>query len=264
MWDAVYSTIMSTSLTPEQRYHAKLLPDVEGHPGCVGWKAKIDKYGNATFTYTVEGQHRDTGAHRFGWEVIHGPIPDGHRLSNTCGFKSCQNMDHWHLESRNLGRTPEEIYHAKYTHGGPDECWPWQETSRDKDGYGLMSWRTEGNKVMSVRAHRFGWNLAHPDDVLGNREIVCHSCDNAPCQNPKHWFKGSYQDNSDDMVSKGRQRYPRGTERHNAVINEDVVRLIRRRYAEEGISQQKLADSLGLKREVVRKVVTRVTWGWVQ
>ena len=145
---------MSTSLTPEQRYRAKLAHQADG---CINWTAKIDKYGNASFTYTDSaGKHRCVGAHRFGWELIQGSIPEGHKIVNTCGLKHCQNMDHWVLEDRNLGRTPEEAYRSKFTRLGPDDCWPWQETSRDKDGYGLMSWRIAGNKTTSVRAHRFG------------------------------------------------------------------------------------------------------------
>jgi hypothetical protein len=253
---------MSTSLTSEQRYVAKLVFGPDGSRGCIGWSAKVDKYGNAKFTYTVGERHIDTGAHRFGWELTHDFIPEGYKLSNTCGFKACQNMDHWVLVSRNLDRTPADLYRSKFTVLGPDDCWPWQEQSRDRDGYGLMSWR-EDEKTVTARAHRFGWDFANPDDQLVAGEIVCHTCDNPPCQNPTHWFKGTHQDNSDDMVFKKRQRAPRGIDHYNAVINEDLVRLIRRRYAEETISQQRLADSLGLKREVVRKVVARITWGWV-
>lgn len=250
---------MSTSLTPEQRYRAKLLRDVEDHPDCIGWSAKIDKYGNAVFTYTVDGRHRDTGAHRFGWELIHGPIPDGHKISNTCGFKACQNMDHWALKDRNLGRSRDEVYLTKFTRLGPNDCWPWQDKARDKNGYGLMSWR-EGDQTFTTRAHRLGWDLAHPNDVLTDNEIVCHTCDNPPCQNPAHWFKGSYQDNNDDMMKKGRHRVRFGINHWNSKINEDIVREIRSRYAEGGISQQKLADELSLSRSVVRHVLEGRSW----
>src|ERR1700756_3845016 len=32
-----------------------------------------------------------------------------------------------------------------------------------------------------------------------------HTCDNSRCINPDHLFKGTAQDNTDDMISKGRK-----------------------------------------------------------
>src|SRR6266550_1528126 len=39
-----------------------------------------------------------------------------------------------------------------------------------------------------------------PDDIW-----ALHSCDNSKCIRPEHLFKGTAQDNTDDMIAKGRK-----------------------------------------------------------
>lgn len=46
------------------------------------------------------------------------------------------------------------------------------------------------------------------EDFIGaidEGKVIMHACDNQWCINPKHLSQGSYQNNSDDMVSKNRQ-----------------------------------------------------------
>lgn len=83
-----------------------------------------------------------------------------------------------------------------------DECWEWSagKTSRlPGQNYGLFSWNHKG-----IRAHRFSFEL-HYGPLVG-KEMACHTCDNPPCCNPKHLFRGNAKRNSDDMMSKGRHK----------------------------------------------------------
>lgn len=73
-----------------------------------------------------------------------------------------------------------------------DACWMWVG-ARNKRGYG---------NIQGVLAHRISWELYNgpiPDGLL-----VCHRCDTPGCVNPDHLFLGTHQDNSRDMIAKGR------------------------------------------------------------
>jgi hypothetical protein len=250
---------MVTRKTPERRYVEKLRPLISG---CIEWTASIDKYGNAKFTYTDEkGRHRTTSGHKFGWVMANGPVPEGMKLKNTCGVLSCQNMEHWTLQGDGKGLTLQERYEARFTRLGPDDCWPWQEKGRDKNGYGLLAYRDDTTgKAMTVRATRFGWDLLHPNDLLTPDEQVCHTCDNPPCQNPKHWFKGTNAQNMADMASKGRGTGPgRGEDHYRTTFTWNNVQEIRWRAA-RGTTQQVLADEFKVSRETIGKIVRNERW----
>jgi hypothetical protein len=248
---------MVTSKTAEQRYQEKLRP---APTGCIEWSASIDKYGNAKFSYTEQGKKKDTSGHKFGWVLANGPVPEGMKLKNTCLLRSCQNMAHWVLQGDGKGLTLQERYEARFTRLGPDECWPWQEDSRDKNGYGLLAYRDENGKAVVLRATRFGWGLAYPDNPLGDHH-VCHTCDSPPCQNPRHWFKGTNADNMADMVKKRRATGPgRGEDHHRTELTWDDVWEIRRRYARGLTTQRELAAEFSISREAIGHIVRNERW----
>lgn len=69
----------------------------------------------------------------------------------------------------------------------------------EKGGY-----RRKKYKGKKVPHHRLALALhlqVEPDTLMG---IVMHACDNRGCINPEHLSLGTHQDNSSDMVSKGR------------------------------------------------------------
>jgi hypothetical protein len=76
-----------------------------------------------------------------------------------------------------------------------DSCWEWQG-AKNKQGYGMFSYMGK-----TLGAHRFS-ALINGIDI--ENKCVCHKCDNPSCVNPNHLFSGTHQDNTNDMVSKGR------------------------------------------------------------
>lgn len=75
------------------RYESKVN---RNKPDCHPWIAGCDSHGYGRMK--VNG--RNVGAHRIGWELIHGPIPPGKRILHSCDNPPCQNPDHWFLGSQ--------------------------------------------------------------------------------------------------------------------------------------------------------------------
>lgn len=88
----------------------------------------------------------------------------------------------------------------------------WKLTRRVKSGclvWKGVLWHSTGrarwNKETAARvAFRYARGEI-PDGLL-----VCHHCDNILCVEPSHLFLGTYSDNANDMVRKGRQNSPVG------------------------------------------------------
>ena len=80
-------------------------------------------------------------------------------------------------------------------------CWIFRgEVNLDQFGrrkYG--DFRIKGERLNPSRASWILHNGKIPKKIL-----VCHKCDNPPCINPAHLFLGTYKDNSQDMIKKGR------------------------------------------------------------
>jgi hypothetical protein len=111
---------------------------------------------------------------------------------------------------------PLPTHHPEY---GP--CWDWIG-SISSNGYGSIGVGPHKTAV----THRVAWTLA-TGETLTRNDVIGHTCDRRPCVRnddegvyevdgillPRrgHLFKGTYRDNSHDMVAKGRGGRPKTT-----------------------------------------------------
>lgn len=121
-------------------------------------------------------------------------------------------------------------------------------------------------------SHRLAYFFAHGEQAALN---VLHKCDNPPCCNPDHLFLGTTQDNTADMVEKGRQskgekhseailpNRPRGSENNLAKATEDQVVEMRRMYC-AGTDIHTIATQFSMSFSGVQKIVRGVSWSHLQ
>lgn len=124
---------------------------------------------------------------------------------------------------------------------GTNECWPWlASVNRHRGGYGRF-WI----KRVEYRTNRMAFWLHYGIDP--KEQEACHVCDNPPCCNPAHLFKGTRADNHADMRRKNRQPqgathglrlHPeciaRGNKLPHAKMTVEKVQAIRAQYESGG------------------------------
>lgn len=169
-------------------------------------------------------------------------------------YKSERKAGRLPLATRPRGLTLVDAF-AWYMPGDPPEsdCWDWQGGTFDEDGYGKFGWGQS-----NMYAHRASYEIfcgAIPEGLL-----VRHTCDRPICVQPVHLVVGTNDDNMADMVE--RERAVRGTEHHNAVLNPDKVREIRRRV-EGGESIRSVGRGMDVSQTAVHRIIRGDTWSHV-
>jgi hypothetical protein len=153
-----------------------------------------------------------------------------------------------------MGRPPSDPvarFWSKVNRRGDDECWEWVGTRSKQHGYGEFWAYTAGEKPR-MQAHRFSLLLADP--TLKRSDVVCHTCDNRACVNPRHLFKGTHADNLRDRDEKGRQA--RGERNGNRTLTESAVRAIR----SDPRGYRKIAADYGVSTFAIACIKRGHTW----
>lgn len=138
-----------------------------------------------------------------------------------------------------------------------DVCWPWQGARTQNGGYGNF---TPYYKLGPYRSHRISFSLHHKVSVAG--VCILHACDNPPCVNPAHLFKGTMADNVADKMRKGRHhggRGPKGSKHGRAKLDEIIVVAVRAKF-QAGATLTSLACTYNVSITTIKRVVDKVGW----
>ena len=132
-----------------------------------------------------------------------------------------------------------------------NDCWEFM-SYRDKKGYGIFTIRHK-----NIKAHRFSYMLAYgeiPEGLL-IRHFVC---DNPSCVNPNHLKTGTNADNSNDCISKNRNRKGEGV--NTCKLTRKDVLEIRRLYGERRMLVKDLSNMFRVNRHQILSVATGRSW----
>jgi hypothetical protein len=129
------------------------------------------------------------------------------------------------------------------------KCWNWT-AAKYMTGYGHFSYGGSGKP-----AHRVSYELHNGPIPVGF--LVCHRCDNRACINPDHLFLGTPADNTADMMSKKRNRHPRGPDAGRAILTEADVLAIR---SDTKSTQKALGEQFGIGPRQIGYIRARKSW----
>lgn len=131
------------------------------------------------------------------------------------------------------------------------DCLEWNGC-RLSSGYGIV--RISGK---NIRAHRIALERKLGRQIITGM-LACHLCNNPSCCSPEHLREGTTQDNMDDKVLSGRQL--KGEQNGNSKLTQSQVIEIKFRKSNENITNQCLADSYGVKKACISKILRKEKW----
>jgi len=135
--------------------------------------------------------------------------------------------------------------------GKPNDCWNWKGTKRR----GIFSI----GRTFATSTSRFAMIL-HLGRWLEDTEWVLHDCDNPRCCNPNHLWIGTAQDNTNDMMSKGRHKVPFGEEHWNSKLHEKSIYQIRRLWKTGRWSKSELSRLFDVCHALIGKIISKEIW----
>lgn len=133
-------------------------------------------------------------------------------------------------------------------------CWEYQGATT-KDGYGFFSL-----KHKMFLAHRISYLLFV--GIIPNNLFVCHTCDNRRCINPEHLWLGTQSENINDMLSKGRKIFKKGSEVWKAKLTESKVKEIRDLYKSGNYTYKQLSFIYCVTKEHIGAIIRKESWNY--
>ena len=141
----------------------------------------------------------------------------------------------------------------------PEKCWLWI-TGKGGNGqvYGTFTIKSK-TYHKSFRSNRFMYENCY--GPIPNGILVCHHCDDPSCCNPLHLFLGTNQDNTTDMISKGRNIIVVGSDVGTSIlIEENIVDIITNTLNGIYKNQQQILQKYGISDTELRRIINGKRW----
>lgn len=138
--------------------------------------------------------------------------------------------------------TPEEFFERFKFDVNENGCWVNVRGDRvypNAEGRPFYNQISFAKQLLEI----WTWTFDHEDQI-------CHKCDNPLCINPDHLFFGTRQDNTDDMMAKGRHRYAPPT-----LTLEQVIEIRKRKE-----SSYVLGPIYGVSATQIRRIRNHTRW----
>ena len=139
------------------------------------------------------------------------------------------------------------------TEGNCWECTSHKPMSNGRYYQITVGSRTDGTR-RPIMLHRFiyEYNVGEIEEGL----VLRHTCDNDMCVNPEHLLKGTHQDNSDDMVRRG--RVAKGKRVASSKLTDQEVLEIRDLYSKTEYTQSQIANIYGVSQRQISNIVRHI------
>lgn len=111
---------------------------VDASASCWVWTAAKAGKGYGKYTTKIDGRQTYPYAHRYAWESLVGPIPDGMTLDHLCKNRLCVNPDHLEVVTQgvnSLRGNSGPALNARKTHCPAGHEYSKENTRISKQGY---------------------------------------------------------------------------------------------------------------------------------
>lgn len=162
-------------------------------------------------------------------------LPEGFSLTFKRRFRS-------HVKK---GSVPVHMPHL-------GECLLWTGHVNTR-GYGVIGKGGRNSGVMA--AHTAAFVLEHGRYPY---PFCLHRCDNRACVNPSHLFEGTKDDNTQDMMAKGRGRFRVLHGSQNPIAKLDESKVLEILLAKD--TNAACANRYGVCESAIRQIRARITW----
>lgn len=133
----------------------------------------------------------------------------------------------------------------------PDDCWGWK--THKVNGYPVLIFNGR-----QAKCSRLSWEI-HSGLPVKKHLIICHSCNNPECCNPRHLEPDTHQRNMDYMKECGRDKHPKGEELATKLTAESVLQM-RSDYSSGHYSFRTLGNKYGVSKTHCRYIVSGHKW----